>query len=115
MKKGKYGLINAKGQITLDCEYDAIKRIKNGGFLIERDGKIGLVNNEGRLLILPRFDKVTDLNNGFVIASRKGKYGLMSNDGVSIIPMIYDKLIYDRINDLYLAASPALWEEIQMP
>jgi hypothetical protein len=114
-KKGKYGLINAKGQITLECEYDAIKRIKNGGFLIERDGKTGLVNNEGRLLILPRFDQVTDLNNGFVIASRKGKYGLMSNDGMSIIPMIYEKLIYDRINDLYLAASPAEWEEIRMP
>jgi hypothetical protein len=115
MKKGKYGLINAKGQITLECEYDGIQRIKNGGFLIEREGKIGLVNKEGRLIILPRFDKVTDLNNGFVIASRKGKFGLLSNDGVSIIPMIYDKLIYDQINDLYLAASPALWEEIPMP
>ncbi len=114
VKKGKFGLINAAGQIALECEYDNIKRIKSGGFLIERDGKIGLVNKEGRLKILPRFDHVKDLSNGFVIAERKGKYGLLSNNGVSIIPMIYENLIYDQINDLYLAAEASEWEEIQI-
>ncbi len=115
VKKGKYGLINADGRITLECEYDGIKRIKNGGFLIERDGKIGLVSQEGRLLILPRFDHVKDLNNGFVIADRNSKFGLLSNEGVSIIPMIYEDLIYDQINDLYLAAESSQWEEINVP
>lgn len=114
VKKGKYGLINAQGKITLECEYDAIKRIKNGGFIIEREGKMGLANKKGRLQILPRFDHVKDLNNGFVIADRKGKYGLLSSDGVSTIPMIYNDLIYDWINNVYLAAESAEWEEIQM-
>jgi hypothetical protein len=114
VKKGKYGLINAEGKITLECDYDGIKRIKNGGFLIERNGRIGLVSKLGRLLILPRFDHVKDLNNGFVIANRSGKFGLLSNDGVSIIPMIYEELIYDQINDIYLAAESSEWEEIKI-
>ena len=63
---------------------------------------------------MPRFDHVKDLNNGYVIADRKGKYGLLSNEGVSIIPMIYEELIYDEINDLYLAAETAQWEEIEL-
>jgi hypothetical protein len=115
LKKGKYGLINADGKITLECEYDGIKRIKNGGFLIERDGKIGLVSKQGRLLILPRFDHVRDLNNGFVVVDRNSKFGLLSNEGVSIIPMIYEDLIYDHINDIYLAAESSEWEKINMP
>jgi hypothetical protein len=34
---------------------------------------------------------------------------------MSIIPMIYEELVYDPINDIYLAASASKWEEITMP
>lgn len=115
VRKGKYGLINSKGQITLDCEYDSLYRLNTGGFITCKNDRKGLVSAEGRLLILPRFDNILDLDNGFVIASRKDKYGLMSNDGVSIIPMIYERLKYDRYNDVYLAAKSPEWIEIVKP
>lgn len=115
VKKGKFGLIDEKGNISLDCDYDNIRRIKTGGFFIEKDQKIGLAGKDGRLLILPRFDKVIDLNNGFVIASKNGKSGMFSNNGVSIIPMIYEDLRYDSYNDIYLAANPEEWVDIQIP
>jgi hypothetical protein len=115
VRKGKYGLINAKGQIVLEVEYDSLYRLKTGGFITTKDNKKGLASTKGRLLILPRFDNVVDLDNGFVIASRKNKFGLMSTDGVSIIPMIYEKLKYDRYNDVYLAAKSAEWIEIENP
>ncbi len=115
VKKGYYGLINARGQITLDCEYDQLQRLKTGGFLTKKNNKYGLAGKDGRLLILPRFDKVEDLNNGYVIASRKGKYTLLSNEGVDILPMIYEAMIYDEYNDVYLAALPAEWVDLKMP
>ena len=62
-----------------------------------------------------QFTQVTDLNNGYVIASRKGRFGLLSNDGVNIIPRIYEKLVYDKFNDVYLAAGPEEWEPISIP
>ncbi len=115
VRKGKYGLINSKGKITLECEYDSLYRLNTGGFITCRDNKNGLVSNEGRLLILPRFDNIVDLDNGFVIASRKNKFGLTSIDGVSIIPMIYEKLKYDRYNDVYLATKSPEWIDIEIP
>ncbi len=114
IKKGKYGLINAKGETTLECEYDRLYRLNTGGFLTEKDNKFGLVGAEGRLLILPKFDQVLDLNNGYVIASRKGKYGLLSDEGVNILPMVYEQLKYDQFNNVYLAAHPTEWEEINL-
>ncbi len=115
VKKGYYGLINAQGQITLDCEYDELQRLKTGGFLTKKNNKYGLAGKDGRLLILPRFDWVEDLNNGYVIASRKGKYTLLSNEGVDILPMIYDAMLYDAYNDVYLAALPAEWVDLKIP
>ncbi len=112
VKKGKYGLINAAGQITLECEYDDIDQLKTGGFIIARGREKGLAGRDGRLKILPRFDHVTDLDNGFIIASKQGKYGLFSNEGVATIPMVYEDLQYDAYNNIYLAASPAEWVEI---
>ena len=112
VKKGKYGLINAKGKQTLECEYDEIIRLSNGGFLISNQRKIGLVNKQGRLVIMPKFEHVEDLNNGYVIASKRGKYGMLSNAGVSIIPMIYDNLIFDPYNDLYLAETTQTWSPL---
>ncbi|NJN28148.1 MAG: WG repeat-containing protein [Cyclobacteriaceae bacterium] len=114
-KKGKYGLIDAQGKITLECEYDNLIRLKTGGFLILKEGKYGLASREGKLLILPKFDDMTDLDNGYVIASWKDKFGLMSNDGVSIIPMIYKELLYDTYNDLYLASEGEEWIEVPVP
>jgi hypothetical protein len=115
VKKGQFGLIDARGKIVLECEHDNISRLAHGGFLLQKNTKIGMANNEGRLMILPRFDQVADLNNGFVIASSNGKFGLLSSGGMSIIPMIYEELVYDPINDIYLAASASKWEEITMP
>ena len=114
VKKGQYGLINAAGKITLECEYDDLLKLKTGGYLTKRDNRYGLVSDEGRLLILPRFDYVKDLDNGFVIAARKGRYGLLSNDGVNIIPMIYEEMKYDAYNDVYLAAKPSEWIDLEI-
>lgn len=107
----KYGLIDTKGNIVARTEYDEIRKLESGAFLSRINDKIGLINSLGRTMILPRFDRLQDLGNGLIIATRKNKYGLLSSNGMDVIPMIYDEIVYDPINDLYLCKEESQWRE----
>ncbi len=106
---GKYGIIDKTGNIIVRVEYDRIEKLPGGNFMTQLDDKLGLIDDYGKTLILPRFHQLEDLDNGFVIVARKGKYGLITASGLDVIPMTYDDLIYDSINDLYLAKTESDW------
>jgi len=110
----KYGLVRDDGDIVIKPEFDHLERLPSGAFISELNGKKGLINKNGKSLILPRFETIQNLNNGWVIVSRKDQYGLMSVSGLSVIPMMYDSLIHDPFNDLYLVKELPSWQKITL-
>ncbi len=102
MKNKKYGLVSRTGKEELPLLYDTIVKTPSKKYMIYKDNQAGLVNEKGSMLISPKYDQITDLNNGYVIIERNGKFGLVTVQGVNTIPLIYETLIYDEINDLYL-------------
>src|SRR5574344_1969440 len=55
VKKGKYGLLDYKGQEVLGCVYDTIFAINPDAKVLEQNGKFGVVGYNG--------NKITELEN----------------------------------------------------
>ncbi len=110
----RYGVVNKQGKVLIPLQYDRIERMPNQRFRCFQKDLQGLVNVEGKVLIRPKYHSFQDLGNGFVIVERAGKYSLISDQGVSIIPMIYDGIVYDTLNDLYIIQQKKAWETIKL-
>ncbi len=118
-KDGKLGMVNKKGETVVPIEYDRITPGKENRFLVTRENnghqQVGLVSRTGRSLIYPKYDSLLDLENGYVVISRGDKFGLLTMEGRSTIPLIYDDIIYDAYNDIYLALETKGWQSIDLP
>lgn len=115
VKKGeKCGIVNKDDRLVLQMEFDRLRRLDNGRFVSIKDGKYGLIGTDGKELVFPKYEEIRDLENGFIIIRRKDKYGMATADGELIIPIIYDELIYDRFNDLYLGRKSPEWENFDL-
>ena len=97
------GVIDSKGKFVIPLEYNKITRLSNGRFLLKQGDLLGLADAQGNRIIAPKYNAVQDLQNGYLLVSRGGKKGLVTIDGVGTIPLVYDVLIYDPKNDLYLS------------
>lgn len=63
-KNGKYGYINAEGEVVVDYIYDdATEQNKFGYAAIQKNGKWGSINNEGQVVVEPKYK----LDNNIII------------------------------------------------
>ena len=106
-KDGKYGLIDFKGKMILDAEYDKIYALPGvkKNLIIEKGGKKGLVNTSmGEIIINPVYDEVTTLSdsyeNGYIVTAN-GKYGLINADAKVIFEPVFDEIKHTSSNEYY--------------
>lgn len=104
-KAGAYGLINKKGEVLIEPTYEKIHSLNGGRFLIVKEGKMGITDKAANTLLSAKYDHIEDLKNGYFLVSRNGKKGLIDYQGVSTIPMMYDTLLWDEINEVYLCSE----------
>ena len=107
------GIINKEDKTILSLSYDSVVRLAGQKFLIINQNKHGLADANGNVLIEPRFDNIQNSQNGYVIVEQEGKFGLLTLEGLSTIPLTYDKLIYNKENNQYLALKKAAWVEFR--
>jgi WG containing repeat len=110
-RNGKGGLIDKEGKTILPFRYDAISRLPDQTFLLDASLLRGLADQKGNVLIEPRFDYLQNLENGYVIVGREGKFGLLTLQGMSTVPMIYDRLVFNKDKNQYLAFRKSPWRE----
>lgn len=104
-KNGLLGLVNKKGEEVIRPDYEEMKALKSGRYLIVKSGKMGITDSHANYLLSAKYDDIRDLKNGYFLVSRSGKKGLVNYQGVSTIPMMYDMLVWDEINNLYLCSD----------
>lgn len=104
-KNGRLGLINKKGEVVIQPEYEDIQPLKSGRYLIVKNGKMGITDQSANTVLSAKYDHIKDLRNGYFLVSRNKKHGLISYQGISTIPLIYDILLWDDINNLYLCSE----------
>jgi hypothetical protein len=99
-----HGYINQKGEMIVDCQYQAIEGFteafaqRKGVAKIVKNNKVGYLNHLGQVFIEPIYDKIEKLelvyqqNKGIAKATKNGKIGYLDNLGRSAIACLYDDI-----------------------
>lgn len=104
-QNGAFGLINKNGELIVKPQYEKITPLHSGRYLFVKDGQMGITDKAANILLTAKYDQIEDLKNGYFRVIRKGKKGLINYAGVSTIPLIYDVLVWDEINNVYLCSQ----------
>lgn len=91
--KGKYGLINYKGEIVIPTEYDYLKYIKFGVIYACNNSKVGLIDEDGDIITPFIYDYIGELTLKTLLpVYRCGKMGFIDLAGKEVIPITFDFL-----------------------
>ncbi len=126
-EKGKYGLIDLKGNVVTKAEYDSIDGLSNkeGELLIAKDGKYGVINTSGAELIKPEYDFISGDEyytndkkyalSGYILGLKTTdgyRYGYMNYKGKILLEVEYNDIIRlggigseDTDKDVFLVAK----------
>ena len=119
-KDGKYGVINIKGNILVNSEYDEIlsddyydeeNGYKLAGYIVgiknEEGFKYGYINNKGKLELdieyneINRVIDIKDNNLVYLVARKNGQYGLLKN-GKEVLQYEYQSIEYDNTSNIFI-------------
>lgn len=106
-QNGKFGLIDFKGKLILNAEYDNIYALTGiqKNIIIEKDGFKGLVNTSmGEIIIKPEYSEISTLTktyeNGYIV-QKNGKHGIISADAKIVFEPIYEEIKNVTSNGYY--------------
>lgn len=111
-RNGKWGIINREGKYVLNLQYDSLSFTANDNIKLFVGSRAGLADTKGSILIEPRFESLQELENGLVLVSQGGKSGVITNKGMAVIPVIYDSIVYNAPQKLFLASKKAGWKTL---
>lgn len=74
---GKWGYINAKGKLEIECQYDDAKSFSNGYAAVYIDEKWGYIDEYNNLVIEPRFEIATPISEAGTAAVKQEKWKLI--------------------------------------
>ena len=87
-KDGKWGYINTKGELIIECKFDDVNYFNKGFAVVKKDGKKGYINTKGEQIIECKFDDVRDFYEGFAPVQKDDRWGYINTKGC---PVIFDK------------------------
>ncbi len=87
-KNDKWGLMNAKGEIIIPCQYDMLIGSFNEWGLAEvrRDNLYGFVNQSGKEVISCKYQSVGQFSEGLLDVRLNEKWGYVDTTGNTVIP-----------------------------
>lgn len=89
-KDYKYGFIDRKGKIVIDCIYDDAENFTEGLASVKKDGKYGFIDPKGNVIIDFIYDKAAYFSDGLARVKKDNKYGFIDRKGNLVIDYIYD-------------------------
>lgn len=111
-RNGRAGAINKEGKYVLALQYDSLTRTANQKIKLYLGGRIGLADTDGSILIEPRFSSLEELETGLVLVEQDQKFGVITLTGLSVVPVMYDALIHNPDQKIFLACRLAKWKEL---
>lgn len=93
---GKWGFINARGQISIAAQYDAVLPFKDGLAAVQKKGQWGFIDRNGRLAIPLIYDTADSFSNNYARVSsggikgtkgiiRHGRYFFINRKGQALV------------------------------
>lgn len=91
MVKGKYGLLNEKGEKILETKYDLIEYMEEGVFAM-KDGKSWtLTDTKGKPLGKQEFDQVQKSAQGMLAVKKGKKWAYVNVRGELVLPFVFEE------------------------
>lgn len=93
-KAGKWGYINAKGEMKINAEWEMAHDFSEGMARVQQAGKIGYINEKGELVIEAKFGKKSgNFSNGLCYAQEveSGNIGFINKEGEQEMRFMYDE------------------------
>jgi hypothetical protein len=89
----KYGIVNSKGEITLEPSYDMITFFYVNDFAIaEKNNKAWFIDFNGNILNTKEYDKIDYVARDLYIVEQLGKKGLVNANIDEIFPVKYEDI-----------------------
>ena len=89
-----YGLIDIKGNVVLEPQYDHLDVINDHPNLmrVRKQGKYGVVNNQGKVILEPIYDLISAWTPELLELTLKDKSGLADKDGKIVLEPRFDNI-----------------------
>lgn len=117
-RKGKYGLINTRGEEITPLKYDDIGQFYGDLAPVMIGGRMGYLNAAGKEIVPVQFDP-NYANSGLIhagdgveliLAKLKGRHGIMDASGQIKIPFVYDDFSSEPyVGFVYFIKLGVLW------
>lgn len=89
----KIGLIDTKGNIIAEPQYDEVNFNWFPLGLVKKNGKFGYIDRKGKIKIPIEYLHASPFQNGFAVVKTKSGYGLIDSTNSLIILPKYDSLM----------------------
>ena len=114
---GKWGFVNAKGEIVIACIWDDVQLPSEGKIAVCKNDVWGFMDTSGEIVIEPRWQFVWNFSNGIAIigelSQRSGKidrYGFIDENGTEIVAPQYGRILsFTDAWTPYLDSETMLW------
>lgn len=88
----KYGLIDAKGKVVVEPQWDYILGESEGFYPVELDSVWGYIDRKGNVIIEPQYWDADFFDEGYAcVGNSDEKFGFIDKKGDTIIPFKYDE------------------------
>lgn len=104
-KNGRSGIINKKGKLIVDTQYDQVIPMGDAPVFYATTGDVtSYVNNKNEPFPAATYSEVGYFNYGVAVVKQDSKYGFINKKGKLIIPAIYDKYLssYGYKNEIFV-------------
>jgi len=89
---GKWGLIDNKFNMVLDCQYEDLGEVCDGFIAARKQGKSGLINTKGEVVVDFKYDSIETFSEGLVCACINGKCGYINKKGEVAVDFKYNQI-----------------------
>lgn len=111
-RNGKTGIINKQGEIIIPTEFDSLEKVGTRYYITQKNGKYGLMSNQGEILQTEKFENILTLPGHQFLIQRNGKWGALNKQGLSTLPLIYDILLFDAPNQVFIGCKQGIWQSL---
>lgn len=108
MQDGKWGFINAEGEVVVEPQYEDCHDYVGGYAAVKIDGKWGFINSYHDLIVAPEYDEVRDFKDGLAIVRKDMKWGVINTTGKT-----HAGIIFDEVDDYKSGFALAMADSVQ--
>ena len=81
LRDGKWGLINQRGELVVELQFDRVESFSEGLAQVERDGKWGLINTAGEIVTQPEYDNLNVVGYRMYLTRQSNRKGFVAFSG----------------------------------